>query len=342
MRRIGLAFPGQPYSTRQIISAAHAAEASGFHSVWLAEDLWTGRDAISVLSCLALSTERIRIGPGVVNPYTRHPVLIAMTLNTLSDLAAGRLLLGIASGLPWKPFVAREMTQWPPLRAVRETVELVRTLLAGGKATWREETVSLAVSRQCFNGAIGPATGGIPVYIGATGPRMAQLVGEIGDGLILGTGTRPDEIPPILEQMAVGASRVQRDIKSIDVATIIVISASDDGRVDENTLGYATKQVAALDEAAVQRLGFDPERARRIKDEYQQGNCRSAYRLLSSDMVSAFVAAGTPDDCLRTIERFAQSGVHLPILLPFGGDVNGIIQVGVEYLRRAENKADLA
>jgi 5,10-methylenetetrahydromethanopterin reductase len=218
---------------------------------------------------------------------------------------------------------------------MRETVEIIRALLAGREASWQEETLNLAVHRKCFIGAIPPTTAGIAVYMGASGPRMCQLVGEIGDGLLLGTGTGPDEIPPLLEHLATGASRAHRDANLVDVAAIVVASVSEDGSIDENTLCYAAKQVATLDEVNVQRLRFDPEQVARIRVEYQQGNCRSASSMLSREMVSTFTAAGTPEDCLLSVERFARAGVDLPILLPFGGDVNAVIAAGSEYLRRA-------
>ena len=152
--RIGLAFPGQPYSLRQVVAAAQKAEEYSFESIWIAEDLWTGRDAVSVLSCLALATTRIHVGTAVVNPYTRHPVLTAMTANTLLELAGGRLRLGIGSGLPWKGLVEQQMAAKPPLHAMREAVDTMRTLLSGGCVSFGGETVSFRVNRKCFRDAL--------------------------------------------------------------------------------------------------------------------------------------------------------------------------------------------
>ena len=333
MRRIGLAFPGQPYSIREVIAAAQAAEAVGFDSVWIAEDLWTGRDAVSVISCLALETRRIRLCTGLLNPYVRHPVLIAMTVNALSELARGRLTVGIGAGMPWKPVLGDAISRWPPLRAVRETVILLRSLFSGEETTCGEETLSLTVNRPCFSAPIPPLAEQVPVYIGATGPRMTELAGEIADGLLLGTGTRRDEILPRLQRLAAGAARSGRSAQSIDVAAILVTSASRDGAIHPNTLGYAVKSVAALAEDDALRLGLDPERVRRVKAEYALGNCESAGRLLSPEMVSTFVAAGRPASCLTVIEGFVQAGVTLPILMPFGGDWRGVIELGTEYAK---------
>ena len=337
MRRVGLCFPGQPYSLQEVVDGARRAEALGFDSVWIAEDYWTGRDGLSVLSCLALNTDRIRLGTAVINPYTRHPILIAMTFNTLSEVAPGRLILGIGAGTPWKPLVAEEMSQRPPLRAIREAVASFRHLLTGRNFTWGNETVTLAVQRECFRGARSPTTLGVPVYIGASGPRMTELAGEIGDGLLLGTGTRVDEVGARLEHLAAGANRAGRDRKSIDVAAIVMTSVTKDGKVDANALAYAAKGAAGLDDANVWALGFDPEQVRRVREEFNQGHCEEACRLLSPAMVSAFVAAGAPSDCVRTLNGFVRAGVDLPLLLPFGGSVSDVIKVGEAFARLEEH-----
>jgi len=258
-----------------------------------------------------------------------------MTLNTLSDLAAGRLILGIGAGMDWLPLMGTETSHYRPLQAVNKTIEVVRSLLSGAKVTLGEETVSLTPSFTCFDEAIHLKKQGVPIYIGAVGPRMTQLVGEIGDGLILDMGVRRDEIPARLEHLAEGASRMNRTLNSIDVVKLIVVSANDNGEIHNNALGFAARYVNQLNESEVEKLGFDPERVRRIKEEFKLGNCHSACRLLSPDIVSAYVAAGTPADCLRVIEGFVQAGVNLPILMPFGGDMNAVIEVGKEYANRS-------
>jgi 5,10-methylenetetrahydromethanopterin reductase len=333
MRRVGIAFTGQPYSVRQIIAAARAAEEAGFESVWIGEDNWTGRDSISILSALALSTHRIRLGTSVVNPYTRHPVLLAMTFNALSELAPDRLVLGMGSGIGWKPLVASQIAERPPIRALREAIHAIRHLLKGDNITWGDEVISFAVSRPGFEGGVPPFARGIPVYMGAVRPRVTELAGEIADGLLLETGTRRDAIPARLEHLAAGAARAKRDPKSIDIAAILVTGASENGTIHSNTLGYVAKEVALLEEPEAQKLGFEPERSRRVKEEYLRGDYASALRLLSPDMISTFTVAGAPSDCLRIIEEFVQAGVNLPILLPFGGDLNTVIGVGARYAK---------
>ena len=337
MRRVGLGFVAQPYSIREIITAAQTAEELGYGSVWLTEDIWSGRDSFSILSCLALNTSQIRLGTAVIGVYSRHPLLLAMTFNALSELAPGRLILGIGAGMSWHPLLPYPEAQLPPLRAMRESITTVRELLAGGSAAFGDTTLDLTVSRQCFSGAIPPANIELPVYVGAMGPKMTRLTGELADGLILEIQMRRDAISARLEQLRIGAAEANRDVSSIEVVKLILMSVSEDGNPHENALGYVSREIARLNDSDVLQLGFDPERVRRLKNAYQQGDCQRAFGLLTSDMITTFVAAGTPDDCLRVIEEIVQEGVDLPILLPFGGDVSAVLEVGIEYARRTED-----
>ena len=83
MSRVGIAFAEQPFTVKQVISASGHAEKLGFESVWMAQDLWTRRDGLTFLSCLALTTKRLHVGSSLLNPYLHHPMQIAMILNTL-------------------------------------------------------------------------------------------------------------------------------------------------------------------------------------------------------------------------------------------------------------------
>jgi 5,10-methylenetetrahydromethanopterin reductase len=334
MRRLGLGFCGQPYPIREILAAAQLAERQGFESVWISEDIWTGKDAISILTSLALSTERVKLGTAVINIYTRHPILTAQTFNALSELAPGRFILGIGAGTTWKPFLADLGDRLHPLRDMRRAVETIRNLMSGKETRWGEGTVNLTVSRQCFGGAVSPHQQGLPIYMGAVGPRMTELAGEIADGLMLELAVWQEDVPLRLQQAALGAVHGGKDVRSLDIVGLVLISANEYGKIHPNALGYAIKTVAMLTDEAVQHYGFDPQLVRRIREAYFQGDCNLAGRLITSEMVSSFIAAGTQENCLRFIEGIVGAGVKLPVLLPFGGDIHPVIEVGAEFLRR--------
>lgn len=327
MKRIGLAFPGQPYRISTVVAAAREAETAGFDSVWFAEDCWTGRDSVTLLTCAAMSTNRIALGTAVVNPYTRHPVLTAMTFNTLRELASGRLRLGIASGLPWKPLVETAVREHPPLRALRDAVTSCRTLLSGGELHFGNERVSLHVERPCFEGAMSPDDVPIPVYMGASGPKMSELAGEIADGLLLGTGTSPLEAQTRIEDFKRGGEKAGRAGAELDRGVLVVADCSEDGSIHPNILSYAVRSVTRQPPEFLDRLGIDRELVSRIRE----ADCERARSLLTREMIRQFVVAGTVDDCLETLNDYQEAGIKLPLLLPFGGRVENLIHLGKIY-----------
>src|SRR2546425_10316476 len=108
------------------------AEATGYDDLWLADERFF-REAYACLTLCALRTRRVRLGPCVTDPYTRHPALTAMAIATLDEISGGRAALGIGAGVSG----FRELGVDPARSAVavREAVELIRRLLAGETVT---------------------------------------------------------------------------------------------------------------------------------------------------------------------------------------------------------------
>ena len=113
---------------KSCVSLACTAEAHGYASVWFAENP-SDRGLLPAASACAAATSRIRIGIGIVNPYTRHPTLIAMEFGALDELAEGRALLGIGSGIGAQ--IERLGYRYRPLAAMQDAIRIVRALLAG-------------------------------------------------------------------------------------------------------------------------------------------------------------------------------------------------------------------
>lgn len=337
MRRLGLAFTGQPYRIPEIVAAAQEAESLGFDSIWVAEDFWTGREAISILTALAMSTQQIKLGTCVINILNRHPTIIAMTYNTLSDLAPDRLIIGLgAGGRTLRALAGDEARAQSPLRQMRQVTADIRSLTTGGEATYGDEKVWLGRADSCWSiGSIPPVTTGFPIYFGATGPRMTELTGEIADGLLFEIHTRPDQVPARIAQVATGARRAGRDPGEIDIAAAIVASVSDGGEVDEATRCWAAGFVARLSEEECQSLGFDPERSAEIRRIFQSGQRGQAAELLSRDMITSFAIAGTPANVLSGIQEYVDAGVQLPILVPFERNIDQLLQVGAKYIHES-------
>ena len=167
------------HSLRDSIEYVRYAESRGFQAVWQAESR-LARDAIVPMAAFAATTDRINIGSGVINNWTRNAALIATTFSTLDDLAPGRILCGL--GVWWEPLASKVgVDRRKPVQAMRETVEVVRRLLRMEKVTFKGEFVRVEdVEIDIVHGDRAPKN--VPIYIGATGMKMMELSGEVADG----------------------------------------------------------------------------------------------------------------------------------------------------------------
>src|SRR5512134_3441110 len=116
------------YEPARLADLAVLAESAGFDDFWLADERFF-REVYACLTLCALRTRRIRLGPCVTDPYSRHPALTAMAIATLDEIAGGRALLGIGAGI--SGFAELGVVREKPARAIREAVTLIRRLLAG-------------------------------------------------------------------------------------------------------------------------------------------------------------------------------------------------------------------
>ena len=178
------------------------AEKRGFEAVWQAESRLV-RDAIVPMAAYAAVTERLKVGSGVINNWTRNIGLLAATFLTLDDLAPDRVICGI--GAWWDP-LARDVgiERRKPLTAMRETVEILRRLLNMERVTYHGEFVSVeGIELDIVHGRREPRN--VPIMIGATGDKMMELTGEIADGVVLNYCVPPEYNNRAMELLERGA-----------------------------------------------------------------------------------------------------------------------------------------
>lgn len=181
MDRLGIGFTGESsrkVTLEKMIEIGREAEMRNFESIWVAEDYYY-RDAISRLTVLALNTKTVRLATGVINPESRSPPLIAMTIGTLDGISHGRMVLGLGASLRlW--LYEKHRPQLKHLEVMRESVHVIRQLIAGEKVNFSGKILDYQNLSLGFNSERSK----IPIYIAAMGPKMVQLAGEIGRGSI--------------------------------------------------------------------------------------------------------------------------------------------------------------
>ncbi|MBN1427809.1 MAG: LLM class flavin-dependent oxidoreductase [Anaerolineae bacterium] len=302
------------------------AEEKGFEAVWQAESRLV-RDAIVPMAAFAATTNRIKVGSGVINNWTRNAALIAATYLTLDDLAPDRVILGI--GAWWDPLAKNVgIERRKPLVAMRETVTVARKLLAAERVTFHGEFVNVTdIQLDVVHGRKGPRN--VPIYIGATGMQMMELTGEIADGVVLNYLVSPKYNAGALEHLEAGAKRAGRKLEDIDRPQLVVCSMDTDRK----------KALDGARRLVTQYLGQQPHimRASGVSQELldeinkvltwpaTEEEIEQAMTLVPDDVVQLITASGTPEECRRKVDEYLQAGATCPILYPLGDDVRMMI-----------------
>src|SRR5947209_19262432 len=210
--RVGL-YLQDKHSIREGMSHTRYAEEHGFDAVWQAESRLV-RDAIVPMAAFAAVTDRIKVGSGVINNWTRNAAIVAATFSTLHDLAPGRILCGI--GAWWEPLASKVgVDRRKPLKAMREMIEVVRGLLAMETVTYAGEFVNVnEVEIDIVHGDRSPKN--VPIYIGATGDQMLELGSEIADGVLMNYLVSPQYNERALARNEAGDRKTGRALDEVD------------------------------------------------------------------------------------------------------------------------------
>jgi 5,10-methylenetetrahydromethanopterin reductase len=302
------------------------AEQHGFEAVWQAESRLV-RDAIVPMAAYAAVTDRIKVGSGVINNWTRNIGLLAATFLTLDDLAPNRIICGI--GAWWDP-LARNVgiERRKPLTAMRETVEVLRRLLNMERVTFHGEFHHVdGIELDVVHGRREPRQ--VPIMIGATGDQMMQLTGEISDGAVLNYCVPPEYNDRALELLEAGAKKSGRTLDDIDRPQLIVCSVDHDHEAAiDSTRGLLTQYLAQQPHIA-KASGVSQEVVDQIqsilgwpatKEQIQQ-----AKHLVPDELIHRISASGTPAEARAKVKEYRKHGCTCPILYPVGGDVKLLI-----------------
>ena len=247
---------------REGMEYARYAEEKGFEAVWQAESRLV-RDAIVPMAAFAAVTDRIDIGSGVINNWTRNIGLLAATFLTLDDLAPDRIICGI--GAWWDPLAKNVgIDRRKPLTAMRETVEVMRRLLAMERVTYHGEFHNVdGIELDVVHGRREPRN--VRVMIGATGPQMMELTGEIADGAVLNYCVPPEYNIEAMEQLERGAAKAGRGIDDIDRPQLVVCSVHEERKAALDGARELLTQYLAQQPHIAKASGVKPEVVQQIQ-----------------------------------------------------------------------------
>jgi len=302
------------------------AENKGFEAVWQAESRLV-RDAIVPMAAYAAVTNRIKVGSGVINNWTRNIGLLASTFLTLDDLAPGRIICGI--GAWWDPLAKNVgINRTKPLTAMKETVDILKRLLAMERVTYHGEFIQVdGIELDIVHGRKEPRD--VPVYIGATGDKMMELTGEIADGVVLNYCVPPEYNHNALEMLSNGAKRAGKSIDDIDRPQLIVCSVDDDSEKAIDTTRELLTQYLAQQPHIAKASGVSSDVVQKIQSilgwPATHEQIQKAKHLVPEALIHKITASGTPEEAKKKVQEYINNGCTCPILYPVGGDVHKLI-----------------
>lgn len=295
-----------------IVRQVQLAEQLGFHTAWVTDSHLVCRELWVTLTACALGTSRIRLGPGVTVPHTRHVSVTASAIATLADLAGDRLVLGIGTGGSSAETMGVSVQRAARVVTLETMVGSVRSLIHGGTARFETGVEGRLAWLD--------APRAIPVYVAGSGPRMLRAAGRLGDGAIVYAGTDPAILRVALTRVEEGAHERGLSLADVDVVLWTPTAVGRDrarardhvrGRVASAMRHPLPVELSPEDAAAVRRL-------RGAYDSYLHATAASRHRELVPDrFVDLMALAGTPADVVEQVRRVRQvPGVGGIIVLP--------------------------
>jgi 1,4-dihydroxy-2-naphthoate polyprenyltransferase len=315
---LGLAARGD---VDEVVTWARQARDQGLDSVWV-HDSYFERDGVtfatSIARAIAVDDDGdeagFRVALGAVNPFTRHPVVLAMTGSALDEILPGRFVMGLGTGLPLR--LKQMGIPYEPDAAVdgvSKAMDQLRALWAGERLP--SATPGLPPIQPMF-----PPTHRIPIVIAAYRQAFVELAGQKADGYL----ARPAESIPslrgILERLRASAEAAGRDPAAIETAGYLLSLVDKTRREALNRAKrepFVIYMMSVLSDVSLHRAGFDPELRDRIATAWRAEDYTTAANLVPDDLLDAFMLCGTREDVAAGAMAFhVQTGLQLPLLQP--------------------------
>lgn len=311
------------------------AEKMGLDICWVAE-AW-GSDAVSVLGYYAACTHRMLLGSGIIQLATRTPVAIAQAAITVSNLSAGRFLLGLGASGPQVIEGLHGQRFAHPLGRMRETIDIIRAVIAGERISYQGKhfQLPLADSDAKPMRLSMRAEHPIPLYLASLTPAMLRLTGEIADGW-LGTSFVPEGADAAyFAHLDEGLARSGRTRADLDVCQGAEVSfATDEQQLKEMidsrkselafSLGGMGSASTNFYNQAYSRQGW-ADVAAAVKQRWQDGDRPGAAALITDEMVLATTLIGTPDMVRDRLQVWCDAGVDTVRVYPAGASLEARI-----------------
>ncbi len=298
-------------SGAELAGYARAAEQAGFDSIWVTERYFH-EETFSLLGHLAASTDRMALGVGVVNPFTRHPALLAMAAATVDRLSGGRMVLGLGRSDEWLIRDRLGLSYERSLGDLERAARTVRNLLSG-------QAVQLGDGTDPIRLAVPPVQRPPRIFLAAIGPRALRLAGAIADGVILNAYSPVGYVKWAVGEIRLSAERAGRDPDEVEITCMIVVRLTDD---PEPLMPGLRRRIARLlaepgmGRLLLGRAGLDSGIVDSVVALDAAGRLAEAAALIPDELVDRLYAIGSAGECLRRLNEYRRAGVTHPLVLP--------------------------
>jgi 1,4-dihydroxy-2-naphthoate octaprenyltransferase len=328
-RRVGLGLAARG-SVSDTVEWADRARRAGVESVWF-HDSYFERDAVTYASAVASQVGDIGIGLGALNPYTRHPVLIAMTVSALDEMAPGRVRLALGSALPLR--LGQMGIAYEPAEAaerVSAAIDQVRTL-------WRGERLppprpALPPLQPMF-----APVHHVPIFVAGYRTPMMEVAGRKADGYLARPAESLAGLRALLRKMRSAAAAVGRDPDAVEVSGYLLTLIDATRREALNRAKrepFVIYMMSILSDVTLRRAGFDVELRDRIAVAWRAEEYHKAGQLIPDELLDAFLLCGTTSEVAARTLEYREAGMHVPLLQPIVQDEDQFrrtLEAAVEY-----------
>jgi 5,10-methylenetetrahydromethanopterin reductase len=304
-------------SLQEASRIASSAEGLGFDSVWMHESLFQ-RDVVTYISAMAGATNKIRLGSGVINTFTRHPVTAATTFATLSELSGGRVNLGVGLGsFPTIPLIGHQIfpvEKTRPLRRLKEYIQIVKMVWEGNKVDFDGEFF------QVHNLTLGFKTSGTPVFVASLSPKTQAFAATVADGVILSPALNSARgTEKMVENVKRGEAKRGR---TVERASYMLTSLDPDpakaAQAVRDYYFFVYQLAEVVRPEVLAPYGISEEQLKPMKEAWKKGDLPEAKRLVPDQAIEVLTITGDGDHASDRLKEYSTVGVTLPIAMPIG------------------------
>jgi 5,10-methylenetetrahydromethanopterin reductase len=324
----GIEFVPGNLSVKQVVNYCKLAETKDIDYAWITNH-YNNRHCYPILAQIAAATSELKMGPGIMNAFTDTPAAMASFACTLNEISDGRAVLGIGPGdLSTLPKLAIDPVK--PVSRLKEAVSQIRALCSGAEVK-KTGLEFFDYDGAKLTGVQLPGKKGIPIYIGAQGPKVLELAGTIGDGALI-NASNPKDFEAAIPIIKAACEKV--DKKGFDIGAYTAMSID----MSEKKARNAAKIVAAFiaagsPPALLERHGLDLNNVAKIKEALSRFDFKTVGGLVGDAEIDAFTIAGTPDVVKQKCEDLKKSGVTQIIFgSPLGPDMVNSIRLLGKYI----------